>query len=77
MYIAPRDMAILRSAEVYRLYGEYEAKFGEQFPYFNYADFRGSEKESAAQIYMNELQKAIEADTPYRIVSHRYDEFGH
>lgn len=77
MYIAPCDMKILRSDEVFRLYDEYKKKFGEQFIYFNYADFQGTEEKCAAQVYLETLRAAVEADEPYHIVSHRYDVFDH
>lgn len=77
MYIAPCDMKILRTDEVFRLYDEYKKKFGEQFIYFNYADFQGTEEKCAAQVYLETLRAAVEADEPYHIVSHRYDVFDH
>lgn len=77
MYITPRDMKILRSDEVFRLYDEYEKKFGEQFICFNYADFRGTDITPAAQIYLEALREAVKGDKPYHIVSHRYDVFDH
>lgn len=73
MVIAPRDSEILRSDEIFQLYDEYEEKFGEQFAYFNYADFQGTESIPAAQVYLDTLRKAVKADKPYHIVSHRYD----
>ncbi len=77
MYVIRRDMDILRSDEVFHLYGEYKKKFGEEFIYFNYADFQGTEEKCAAQIYLETLRAAVEADEPYHIVSHRYDDFDH
>lgn len=77
MYIALRDMRILRSDEVFSLYDEYEKKFGEQFICFNYADFKGTEEKCAAQIYLETLREAVKADAPYHITSRRYDEFDH
>lgn len=77
MYIIPRDAKILCSDEIFRLYEEYESKFGEPFICFNYADFRGTEGKPAAQLYLETLREAVKADEPYRIVSHRYDDFDH
>lgn len=77
MYVVPRDSAILRSSEMFDLKKEYRDKFGEGFIPFNYSDFQGTEHTPAAQIYLETLRKAVEADEPYRIVSHRYDFFDH
>jgi hypothetical protein len=77
MYIAPRDRDILRSDELYVLKKEYQAKYGENFTCFNYADFHGTDDTPAAQFYLEALREAVKADQPYRIVSHRYDEFDH
>ena len=77
MYVAPRDMAILRSDEVSELKDRYREKFGEHFICFNYADFRGTQEKCAAQVYLETLKKAVAADKPYHIVSRRYDEFDH
>lgn len=77
MYVAPCDSTILRSEEAYRLKKKYREKFGEGFIPFNYSDFQGTEDTPAAQIYLETLRKAVEADEPYHIVSHRYDFFDH
>lgn len=77
MYVAPRDSEILRSEEMFRLKREYRKKFGEGFIPFNYSDFQGTEDTPAAQVYLETLRKAVEADKPYHIVSHRYDIFDH
>ena len=77
MYVAPCDMKILCSEEVTNLKKEYRKRFGEQFICFNYADFQGTEKKCAAQIYLEALRQAVKASGPYRIVSQRYEEFDH
>lgn len=77
MYLAPRDVKILRSDEIFGIYEAYETKLGEQFPYFNYVDYKGTDGKCAAQVYLEVLREAVNADKPYRIVSHRYDEFDH
>lgn len=77
MYIAPCDIAILRSKEMSDLKDSYQQKFGEPFAQFNYADYPGDKKQCAAQMYLNALKKAVEVSSPYRITSHRYDEFDH
>ena len=77
MYIALCDMKVLQSNEVFRLCDEYEKKFGEQFIHFNYADFQGTKEKCAAQIYLETLRAAVEADKPYNIISRRYDVFDH
>lgn len=77
MYIAPCDIEILRTKEVRELKEEYREKHKEQFVCFNYADFQGTEEKCAAQIYLEMLREAVKANEPYRIVSHRYDEFDH
>ena len=77
MYVAPRDSAILRSEEMFRLKAEYREKFSEGFIPFNYSDFHGTEITPAAQVYLDALRDAVNAEKPYRIVSHRYDDFDH
>lgn len=77
MYVAPRDMEILRMEEIRKLKDKYRGKFGEHFIHFNYADFKGTPEKCAAQIYLETLREAVKADAPYHIVSHRYDEFDH
>ena len=77
MYILPRDSKILRSDEVFRLYAEYEKKFGESFVCFNYADFQGTQEKGAAQLYLETLREAVKANKPYRHESRRYEEFNH
>ena len=77
MRIAPCDSGILRSDEIFRLYDEYREKFGEEFIYFNYADFHRTGEKCAAQVYLETLKEAVKADKPYHIVSHRYDDFDH
>ena len=77
MVIARRDSDILRSKEIFQLYNAYQEKFSEQFVCFNYSDFHGTETIPAAQIYLETLREAVKAEKPYRIVSHRYDEFDH
>lgn len=77
MYVNPRDMKIIRTEEMYHLQKEYREKFGEGFIPFNYADFHGTETIPAAQVYLETLREAVKADTPYHIVSHRYDDFDH
>lgn len=77
MYVAPRDSAILRSEEMFRLKKQYREKFSEGFIPFNYSDFHGTATKPAAQVYLETLREAINADKPYHIVSHRYDDFDH
>ena len=52
-------------------------KFGEDFISFNYADFQGTKDKCAGQQYKETLEKALQDDKPYHIVSHRYDDFDH
>lgn len=77
MYIASIDMKILTSSELDELDECYFNKFGERFIRFNYGDFHRQGDKCAAQIYLETLREAIEKDKPYRIVSHRYDDFDH
>ena len=77
MYIAPVDMAVIKSDELRNLQQRYYEKFGERFIKFNYADFAGTHEKCAGQMYKEALEKAVEADEPYHIVSHRYDIFDH
>ena len=51
----------------------YAEKFSEFFPCFNYVDFPGTKDKRPAQMYKEALEKALESDTPFRMVSHRYD----
>ena len=77
MYVAPCDVEILVSDEVYQLRDEYRKKFSEKFIAFNYVDFHGTEEKCAAQVYLEILREAVKSDKPYHIVSHRYDIFDH
>lgn len=70
MIIASCDSEYLRSDELYMLYHEYEKKFKEPFPDFNYSDFSKLYKvENAAQRYMRKIREAIETNTPYHVPS--------
>lgn len=77
MYVARVDMRILKTDEVRRMKAEYEKRFGERFIAFSYADFHRIGDQCAAQIYKETLQKALEENKPYRIVSKRYTFFDH
>ena len=77
MYIAKIDSAVIGTDEVDSLLDQYEAKFGERFIAFNYADFPGTKDKCAGQIYKETLERALEDGKPYNIVSHRYDDFDH
>ena len=77
MVIAKRDWELLRTKEVCDLMSAYAQKHGEMFVPFNYGDFRGTKDKTAVQVYIEVLKTAIESDVPYRIASHRYDDFDH
>ncbi len=77
MYIAPVDSPIILGKERWDLASMYEDKFGEQFIQFNYADFQRQGDKCAGEVYMEALRKAVQADKPTRIVSHRYDFIDH
>ena len=77
MYVAKIDADIIGSKEVRELRNKYTEKFGEFFLCFNYSDFRGKDGKCPGQVYKETLEKAVEADEPYRVVSHRYDVFDH
>ncbi len=77
MYIAPADSKVLLCKERRDLFGAYEDKFGEQFIQFNYVDFKPKDGKCAGEVYMEALRKAVQADKPTRIVSHRYDFIDH
>lgn len=77
MYIARVDAEVIATEDVRLLRSFYEAKFGERFPAFNYADFHATKEKCAGQIYKETLEKALQDDKPYHIVSHRYDVFDH
>lgn len=77
MYVARCDADILVTDKIFDMKKKYREKFGEPFIAFNYADFRGTNEKCAAQVYKEALEKALEGDKPYHIVSHRYDEFDH
>ena len=77
MCVAYEDMQILTSDEVLKLKREYRERFGERFIAFNYADFPGTEDIASGQQYLDALKNALETNTPYHIVSHRYDDFDH
>ena len=75
MYVTKTDMNCIKQCDY--LLDAYEAKFGERFPAFNYADFHATKEKCAGQIYKETLEKALQDDKPYHIVSHRYDVFDH
>lgn len=75
MYVIREDMKILGTLR--EPLEQYEKKFGEQFIAFNYADFPGTKEKIAGQIYKETLERALQDDKPYHIVSHRYDEIDH
>ena len=77
MYVAPRDIKILCSDEIFELYEAYKQKFWEEFIDFNYIDFPGTKDTPASQMYLEILRKAVQADKPYHIVSRRYDIMDH
>ena len=77
MVIARCDMEIINSDEVWNLLDQYKAKFGERFAAFCYADFHGTREKCAGQVYKETLEKAVQDDKPYHIVSHRYDVIEH
>lgn len=77
MWVAPVDSVIIRSREVQGMLDQYEEKFGERFIAFNYADFQRQGDKCAAEVYKETLAKALKADKPYHIVSHRYDTLDH
>ncbi len=77
MYIAPVDSPFILSKERRELSTAYTAKFGEKFIHFNYADFQRQGDKCAGEVYMEALRKAVQADKPTRIVSHRYDIIDH
>ncbi len=77
MYVARVDARIVNSPEVWGLCDAYEAKFGERFIEFNYADFPGTKEKCAGQMYKEALEKALQADQPTRIQSRRYTDFDH
>lgn len=52
---------------------EYREKFGEDFIFFNYADFKRQGEKCAAQVYKETLEKALRDDKPYHIVSRWVD----
>lgn len=77
MYVAKSDAITIREGGGWEMMQEYRKKFGEGFPPFNYADFPGTEEISPGQMWLNTLKSALEADEPFRMISHRYDFFDH
>ncbi len=77
MYITPVDSPFILSKERRELSAAYTAKFGEKFIHFNYADFLPKDGKCPGEVYMEALRKAVQADKPTRIVSHRYDFIDH
>ena len=67
------DVAYFMEHRTIDLLQQYERKFGEQFIYFNEVDFRREGDKCAAQVYHELLEKALLADEPFHMVSHRYD----
>ncbi|MCI8594217.1 MAG: hypothetical protein HFF09_03050 [Oscillospiraceae bacterium] len=77
MYVARCDIKIVNTTEVRKMLEEYKKKFGESFISFNYGDFQRQGDKCAGQVYKETLEKALQDDKPYHIVSHRYDVFDH
>lgn len=77
MYVARCDVDILVSDEIFDMKKKYCEKFGEPFISFNYADFPRQGEKCSAQVYKETLEKALESDKPYHIVSRRYTDFDH
>lgn len=75
MYIAPVDSKVLFCEERVDLMDAYETKFGEPFIQFNYVDFQRQGEKCSGEVYMEALRKAVQADEPTHIVSHRYSLF--
>lgn len=73
MVVIRADMDILRSSEVMDMRRAYREKFGEDFIYFNYADFQGIRGVAGSPAV--EYREALAKDEPTRIESHRYDDF--
>ena len=69
MYVAAVDSEILRSAEMWELWEQYEKKFGKRFMPFNYADFDRIGDKCAAQVYKEEVEKCLREGKPTSIVS--------
>ena len=68
---------IVATEEVREMKLEYKRRFGKSFIPFNYADFQSDENMNAGEKYVVALRNALETNTPYDIVSHRYDTFDH
>lgn len=77
MYVARCDMEYMREHKVLALRKKYKDKFGEPFISFNYIDFPRQGEKCSAQVYKETLEKALEGDKPYHIVSHRFDFIDH
>ncbi len=65
MYVSEENLKIIRSKEIRIMLDQYEEKFEEQFPYFNYADFQGSKNKHAAQEYKEILELVLKASELY------------
>lgn len=77
MYVVREDAEILWSDEVMDMRQEYEDRFGEEFIWFNYVDFPGTETMRPAEMYREILRKALRENKPCGMVSHRYDVIDH
>lgn len=69
MYVSEENSKIIRSKKVRIMLDQYEEKFGEQFPYFNYADFQESKNKHAAQEYKEILELVLKANELYSVQS--------
>ena len=77
MYVLHEDAEILSSDEVMFLRKMYREKFGEQFLWFNYVDFPGTETQAAAEMYREILRKAVADDKPSTMVSRWFNKMDH
>ena len=74
MYITRVDAVYMKEHNDMELLLEYRRRFGKKAPCFNYADFPGTEKMCAGQMYIEALEKALNENKPLEIV-HVEDEF--
>ena len=71
MVVCEIDAEIFMNSNDMELRREYEERFGERFPSFNYADFPGDKDTPSAVEYLNLLKQALRDNKPYHIVSRR------
>lgn len=69
MMIQPRDFRYLGQKRIQAMLDEYEERFGERFPSFNYVDFQGAKEKRSVEIWSELLAKALENNKPYHIES--------